>query len=295
MPFDEHHFIQVFRDVATQIEWLPSPNPNLCRAISLMCDRDSDIKPVEDLLESDPALSSQVMRFANSSFYGFRSGIKEIKKAILVLGLKEIKNICLTVALLQQFHSQKTAPSFNNAAFWHHSILTAIIASELAMKYVPSISREEIYILGLIHDIGRLAMAIYLPELFEKSIQNATECHTDVYEAEKTLGVTHCELGYIIAKKWGMPASFAAVMLSHHETQQIKAYPVETALIIMAEQLSNALSNINASNQIESTAIPLRCKNAAEFLNIIREDYMELLKTLPDMNVKAQDMLQQFL
>lgn len=298
MPFDEHnehHFTQAIRDIVTHLNWLPSPNPNLYRTISLLRHTDSDIKPVEELLAADPGLSTQVLRFANSSFYGFRGGIKDIKKAILVLGIKEIKNICLTVALLQQFHSQKTAPSFNNTAFWHHSILTAIIASELAREYTPSISREEIYILGLMHDIGRLAMAVYLPELFEKSIQSANERHIDTYEAEKAIGITHCELGHILAKKWGMPASFAAVMLSHHETQQIKTHTLETALIILVEHLSNSYSGINNSKLIEPIAIPLLCKNAAESLNITQEDYMELLKILPDMNAKAQNILQQFL
>lgn len=296
MPADEHNFTQALRNVVTQMEWLPSPNPNLCRIISLMHDTDSDIRPVEELLAADPGLSSQVLRFANSSFYGFRGGIQDIKKAIIVLGMKEIRNICLTVALLQQFRSKKTAPSFNNTAFWQHSILTAIIASELARKYTPSMSREEIYILGLMHDIGRLAMAVYLPELFEKSIQNADELHTDVYEAEKALGVTHCEIGHIIAKKWGMPASFAAIMLAHHEPQKIKTHTVETALIVMAEHLSNADSNRNGSRRLEPAAvIPSVCKNTAELLHITQEDYGELLKILPDMNAKAEDMLKQFI
>lgn len=295
MLFDEHNFSQVLRDIITKLEWLPSPNPNLCRAISLMHDTASDIKPVEELLAADPSLSSQVLRFANSSFYGFRGGIQDIKKAILILGMQEIKNICLTVALLQQFHAKKTAPSFNNTAFWHHSTLTAIIAGELARRYAPSVSREEIYLLGLLHDIGRLAMAVYLPELFEKSIQYANERHIDLYEAEKTLGLTHCEIGHIIAKKWGMPASFAAVMLSHHGDQQLNTYVLETALIILADHLSKAGSNMNNSKLIASTSIPLQYKNIAKTLHITQEDYIKLLEMLPDMNEMAQNMLNQFI
>ncbi|MEZ0329810.1 MAG: HDOD domain-containing protein [Dissulfuribacterales bacterium] len=296
MPLDEHNFTQALRNVVTQLEWLPSPNPNLCRAISLLNNTENYIRPVEELLAADPGLAFHVLRFANSSFYGFRGGIQDIKKAIIVLGMKEIRNIFLTVALLQQFRSKKTTPFFNSTAFWHHSILTAIIARELARKYTSSISEEEIYILGLTHDIGRLAMAVYLPELFEKSIQNADEHSIDVYEAEKALGVTHCEIGHIIAKKWGLPASFASIMLAHHEPQKIKTHTIETALIVMADHLSNSDSNRNSSRRLEPAAvIPFVCKNAAELLHITQEDYRELLKILPDMNAKAEDMLKQFI
>jgi len=293
MPDKRDVVVQPLHDVVINLEWLPSPNPNLCRILSLMHNMDSDIRQIEELLQADPGLSSQVLRFANSSFYGMRGGIHDIKKAILVLGTREIQNICLTVALLQQFRNKKTAPSFSNKSFWHHSILTAMLSAELTRRYAPTIPREEMYILGLLHDIGRLAMAVYLPDLFEKTLSKP---HAGIYEAEKAVGVTHCQVGHILAKKWGMPEVFAAVILLHHEPQNATTHILETALVAMAEHLSNSDTATNGPRPTQlSAVIPSSCKDVAALLHISEENYIELLNTLPDINKKAQDMLKQFI
>lgn len=209
------------------LKWIPSPT--LAQALKIL-QNDEETESLVNVIRKDPSLSLVILRVANGAFYGLRGRVDTVEKAIAVIGIKELELIVITVYLLQHFNAIKTSPSFNVETFWLHSFLTGLLARELA-------GSEDAYVYGLLHDVGRIAMDACLPEYFEQAVDLAKKEGISLYEAERSVGLTHTLVSSWIAARWGLPPVLRDVLAWHHEPSKA-AYKKETAMIGIADELA---------------------------------------------------------
>lgn len=187
---------------------------------------DSPTTSASDLnaaISMDKALSMKVLKLVNSAFYGFPKKIETLTQAIVILGFNTVRSLALSISMVEFFTGNK-GQRLNYGEFWKHSIATSIMARTIAKKSFPTIA-EEAFVSGLMHDIGILIFDQYLPKEYAAAYTKMTEEKIQLYKAEKQeLGITHCEVGEMLANKWNLPDPLVYAIKYHHKPDPAKDY-----------------------------------------------------------------------
>lgn len=192
---------------------LPSMLQNINR---LMLNPRTSAKEVAQIISSDPAIASKVLRVVNSSFYGFPNRISTITHAIVILGFNTVKSIVLSSTIFDIFKKTGQDETFNRTDFWKHSLGVGA-ASRAIGRIVGYSALEEIFIAGLLHDVGKIVLDQFLHDKFAEILQKAEREKILVREAEEQLlGVNHAEIGAWLFEKWNLSKGLVEAVRHHH-------------------------------------------------------------------------------
>ena len=182
------------------------------RILQLLLQESASIKDLAALVQMDIAFSTEILTLANSALFAFRSEITSILQASVLLGFERLKAIALTVGLRSYVRNFLTPGLF---ACWRHSLACAVVSEQLAAAC--SLERDQAYVAGLMHDIGRLALATVEPVAYKGLLAEAEKKNIDVLSREEELfGVDHPEAGKWLAEQWNLPKLFSDVAALHH-------------------------------------------------------------------------------
>jgi putative nucleotidyltransferase with HDIG domain len=192
---------------------------------------------VARVIEADQALASQVLRLANSSFFGFKNRIADIRQAVSLMGFSTIRDLALAASVLGKLRGGRANALFSPARFWEHAIATAVAARALAGRVDPRTS-DEAFTGGLLHDIGKIVLHIKFADEFHEALRRHREERIPLVEAEQTtLGFTHADVGYRLGKRWRFPLKLQEAILYHHRPTE----PCENARLVMMVHVANVL------------------------------------------------------
>ena len=196
-----------------------------------------DTDALAQKMAKDPALTADTLRLANSSFYGLGRKVGNLHDAILVLGLRQLRALVVTAAVVRNLRSP--GEWFNLKGFWRHSLGVALCARELAPHAYAQ--PERAYLAGLLHDIGRLALATCFPDATREV--RAYRAHHDcsTLEAERDiLGLDHTDAGRILANQWHFPNVIQQAIACHHAPDAEESTSL-AGLIHVADVMTHAL------------------------------------------------------
>ncbi|MEE8370354.1 MAG: HDOD domain-containing protein, partial [Dehalococcoidia bacterium] len=199
---------------------LPSPPATLARIIGAAGDPEVSVQGLGRLIAVDPALSASVLGVANSATYGMGRPVRSVKQAAVLLGFRAIRNLAVSQAVRSATDGVDTG-AFDLDRFWEDSLRRATAAVVIARRAGYQ-DLAEAFTVGLIQDLGSLAMAVQWPEHGE-TLQAAMD-HTITYrlECERRLtGTTHPDLFVTLGKGWGLPEEFVAVIAGHHSDETL--------------------------------------------------------------------------
>lgn len=197
-----------------------------------------DPRTVARLIAQDPVLAAKCLSLANSSVYGLQRRVATIQDALSVVGQQAIATMVSSMAVAGRFQ-QLQIPGYELRNFWLHSVCTALVARALAKH--SRVNPDTAFIAGLLHDIGKLALASRFPEHFSRVIEYQRREDIRAIDAEKKmLGFTHAQIGEAVAEEWKFSAEVARAVAGHHEPE---AHPASTltSLIHVANVLSHTL------------------------------------------------------
>lgn len=189
--------------------------PVAARVLSLLEDDNIDIRDISKVIEADASLTLKLLRVANSPLYASRTEISSIHQAIITLGLNRLTNIVLGVSIFSKFlmSSQKFAAELMTR-FWWHASCTGMVSKSLAVK-LNRFYKENEFIGGLLHDIGKLAMLQYDARKYYQVVDKVQKGALDIDAEYEVFGVTHPQVGSEIAKLWKLPNELTTI-ISHH-------------------------------------------------------------------------------
>ena len=199
---------------------LPSPKGIAMRVIELTRKDDVTNQEIARAIKSDPALSSRIIKVANALVAYQTRPIVSIVDAVTVLGLNTVRQLVLGLSLMDS--SQKVAcQKFDYQDFWARSLLTAIAAQNLVLSSGIG-SPEEVFILGLLGQIGSLALATAYPQEYARIIEkNEADANAGLANIERAeFGFDHNQLTQAMLADWGMPRVFQEVALHHEDPGQ---------------------------------------------------------------------------
>lgn len=178
------------------------------RVFQAMDDPNSTAAQIGKVINDDPALTARLLKLVNSPFYGFRSKIDTVFRAIALIGHNELRSVVLATSALKVFTG---IPSdlVNMSLFWKRSLYTAVVARVLA-AYRREKEIERYFIAGLLHDLGSLLLYLECPDEMSKALTSNQQDKIPLWEAEKqVLGYDHAEVGGALLKSWNLPPCFA--------------------------------------------------------------------------------------
>lgn len=203
-------------EMLSELDDLPSLPPIVYELSKVINDPMSSTKEVERIMSMDLAMTTKVLKLANSAYYAIPGGVSTLGRAVAYLGFDTIHQLVLSTSILKALPTKATA-FFNPKLFWQHCIGVGIAAETLAKESGHPLPIE-LFTAGLVHDLGKVAMFSTRPEMVEVIIQHAQTNALSYYEAEVELGLpTHPEIGKVLAEKWVLPQPIQAVIRYHHD------------------------------------------------------------------------------
>lgn len=231
------------RELAQQLDNLPTLPASIVRLQRVVQDDQSSAQDVEAVIRPDPALTANLLRLANSSFFGLPRKVDNVRQAIALLGLKRVFETAVSAAFSDVIPAVIPGYGLQAADFWRHCVAVAVLseqlASELGMK-TPDLT----FTAGLLHDLGKLAIGTYLARVSEQAITSVREREVTLFAAESDLlGTNHAEAGVALAERWQLPPQIALVARGHHgcERQACGSDRDLVDLIHVADGLAHSL------------------------------------------------------
>ena len=201
---------------------LPSPKGIALQVIRLTQKDDVTNQEIAHAIKADPALSGRVLKAANALVLYQTRPIASVADAVTVLGLNTLRQLVLSLSLMEG-NRDGACKKFDYPNFWRHSLLTAIAAQNL-MLHSNIGSPEEIFIIGLLAQIGCLALASSHPQEYSSILEKAAAADAGLADLELAeFGLNHNQLTKELLADWGMPLVFQKIAL-HHENPDLAGF-----------------------------------------------------------------------
>lgn len=184
------------------------------RAQRMLADPDTDLDEVEDLVASDPALASALLRAANSAAFGAREEISTIREAALRLGIRRTGQLVIVFSQHRAYQMREPRLRAMSETLWRHATASALGADWMARRVALAHAEPHAMLAGLLHDVGMLFMLSVLDDVLEKAAGTMRYSEGLILEVVNGL---HCEQGERLLESWSIPEVYRDVVRRHHD------------------------------------------------------------------------------
>ncbi len=233
---------QHIKIIQAYIDKMPSLSTTVTKVLEVCNKPNVSPNDLNKVISFDPVLTGNVLKLINSSYYSLPNHITSLTRAIIVLGINTVKNLSLTTAVLGTVKkSPQSVLSIDR--FWTHSLCVGVTAKTLAAQFnIPTKEREEFFLAGLLHDLGKIPMSKCFPAEYSQCLALCNDKNIPLREAEKIVfGFDHQLCGLTVAQKWNLSPNIVSVLKNHH-TPEKAADEHKTLTLCVA--LANLYANI---------------------------------------------------
>ncbi len=229
-------------NVIAAIDNIPSLPTVIVEIMRIANSKTSSASDIEAKMKADQVLTAKILKVANSSYYALNTKVTTITRAVATLGFSSVKNILIATSVSNTLNQDLKIYGYGKGGLWAHSLACAAIAKLIGNKvyHMNDEQTEELFIGGLLHDIGKIVIA---PEL-EKYKQELKKFQVDdsfilIEKAEESiLGISHPEVGKILCAKWNLSEELQNAIGSHHlETSDQFSSIIKIADILCHENM----------------------------------------------------------
>lgn len=262
--------------VIGRVEDLPTLPRTVFRITEIINNPKSSARDLAGVINDDQVLTARLLRLVNSSFYGFPQRIATVNFAIVLLGFDAIRNLLLTTSVFDVFTGAGRDLQIEREKLWDHSLGCAVAAKVIG-KYLRHDKVEELFVCGLLHDIGKIVAMVYMKKDCTRIRARVTE-HNDliVKAEEEILGCNHTHIGHLLAERWNLPAPVPHVILNHHTPEKAGEFERQAATVHLADIFCRALEIGSGGDH----GIPMRSQPAWDVLGLKINDIGILMREI---------------
>lgn len=249
--------------IINQLDSFPSLPTTVIQVIEITGNPESSANDLMQAILPDQSMCTAILKIANSAFFGRPRTVCSIEEAVVVLGFHEIRNIVLTQAVFNSFQKFRNTHKKDIDSLWQHSLTCGLAARIIATHtgHTPS----QLFIAGLIHDIGKLTMLIALPHSYNPALELSERLQLSLFpEEEEKFGISHDNVGMLLLNRWLFPEPLCAAAGYHHHPDTAPADAAFPLIVQMADIISHI---VHAKDPI----------NGQEILDLIRDFTPECL------------------
>lgn len=228
------------------IEDIPAIPDTIMKLLGKLENPRVNFREVQKLIALDPALVSYILRFVNSPFLGLRNEVLSISKAVSVIGIDHLKSLLIAYGIRILYKSVKH-PEIQKY-LWEHAITVAVL-SKVISEQVYQVVHSQIYVFGLLHDIGKIVLLMYQPDTFDECMKQGLDKQDGGVETEAGLfGFSHIEAGYFLLTRLGLPKVMKDIVLFHHNPEFCPEDNQPVWIVSFANRLSYHLEDFDNEN-----------------------------------------------
>lgn len=241
------------REAISSIRALPPLPGSAVRIINLISDPKADVDKLAEIIEMDPLLTAQIIRWSTSSLYGYRGKISSVRDAIVrVLGFNFVLDLALGLAVLAPLRAPKEGV-IGTRMFWIHALTSALLMKKL-VKSMPAefnLNPQEVFLAALLHNIGFPLLGHQFPGEFDylNKLINANPS-LSIYNLETfAFGVNHTQIGAWLMSAWSLPRLITDIVYHHHNPFYRGDHYQLTLLTYLNDYLLGQIGIGDAANQ----------------------------------------------
>ena len=256
--------------------------PSVARKVMEMVEReDVSGNQLAEAISKDHALSAHLLKAANSALFGLPREITTVLMAVNVLGFKNTRDMTIMAATRGVYKRF----GITERMLWTHSVSAAIGAKTIASQYVPFV-RDDAFICGRLHDVGKVILNNECPDLFSQVVMRTyNEGESSIQAESEVFGYTHTEVGSLITAKWNYPRVISSIIHLHHRDEESRPSMEDpgTLKVLACVDLSNTICKVlGAGYRAPRETIDLVDHPALTFLDIPRETAPKLVTKLQE-------------
>jgi len=248
------------RKIYARIEELPTLPAVIPKLLSLIDDPRSSAGDVTEIISRDPSLTAKLLKVANSAYYGFPAKISDLRHAVALLGFNLVKSLAVSIGVIKNFPRGKQSEYFSASGLWLHSLVVATAMQELERRFCPRDENHDyLFIVGLLHDLGKVVLDQFFPELFSEVLEkaNAGE-HVKLHQVEREIiGIDHCEVSAMLLTRWKFPPKIVQpIAWLHRQMLPTEVNQVDVVLLRLANVLAQELGLGKDGNSMPNPGRP---------------------------------------
>ncbi len=223
------------RQVASAVAELPSMPSSVSEVIAACDDQGMTVGQLSQVILQEQSLTANLLKLANSAFYGHARRVTTVTEAVVLLGFSAIKSLAISSHTARLLSGALPGYGLQAGELWRHSLAVAFTARRLAAE-VQLAPVEEAFVAGLLHDIGKTILAGHMENAFDEVTRVAQERRIPFHEVERELlGFDHAQLGAIVASDWSFPAELEEAIRHHHSPGEATLKPPLSHCIHLAD------------------------------------------------------------
>jgi putative nucleotidyltransferase with HDIG domain len=240
-------------EILSKVKSFPTMPGAGLKMLALLEEADTSVSEIKEVLRFDPGLTANILKLANSAYFGIPSKVGSLKQAVILLGLKRL--IQLVVASCVSAIMDKTVPGYDlpPGDLWRHSIAVSI-AAEALVKDKKRIDSEDIFTPALLHDVGKLVLGSFVKDELEAIESIAAKGVPFVVAENMILGTDHAEIGAQILVQWNFPPEIINAVRWHHDPDSVEKSSSQIDVVYLANLLCQTT---DASGQAGGHAVEL--------------------------------------
>ena len=254
---------------------LPSMPHTLNRVLEALDSASSSAQSLEKIIRDDPVLAAKMLRIANSPYYGLRTKVNSIGRAVVILGFEEVRGIVIGLSFSGIFSNDLGFKEFDTKGLWLHSIGVAK-ASKMLAEHISGLQADELFTAGIVHDLGRFLLCRYFASELREILELKQRKNLTLFDAEERYGLTHSEVGACLARKWNLSDMLVDIIRYHHRPNSAGPHILASSVVFLADELCQKIKfGWNMEGEVDRVFVP---KNSGLDADIIKKVALKLKK-----------------
>lgn len=246
--------MKLINNIISKIEDFPTLPTIYTKLNEVTSDPKSTANDVANIIAQDQASASKVLRLVNSPAYGFKRTITTISQSVVLLGFEEIKNIVLTISIIDTFKDLGNSNYLKPIDLWKYSIAIGIVSRVIADTLEVK-SSEKVFLCGILHGIGKLLFMKMIPDMYEKVLSYSYENKVSTRETEvKIIGMHNSTAGRLLAEKWNLPHDIKNVIKYYNIGDKDGEFDFNIAIVHIASVAVDILE-LGSSGEFKERSI----------------------------------------
>jgi HD-like signal output (HDOD) protein len=258
--------------VLRKLKDLPPMPQIVFKAREIIGDPDSEMRQLADLLESDQAIATKVLKLANSAYYGLTGKVSSIRHASSLLGYKTLGQLISMAGTASVLGETLNGYGLDAAGTWRHSLLVGTASKIIALEKHPQLESDA-FAAGLIHDVGKLILDPHVFQRKEAFDKFTAGGRNSMQAAEqRILGFDHAEIGFEVCRHWNIPEAITEAIRWHH-------FPARSGgdALTYTVYMANAVANVAEAAAGMDGAMALM-EGVEAFMYMIDDEALEFLR-----------------
>lgn len=248
------------------------------RIMRTVDDPDSSAADLHAIMESDAPLSTRVLRLVNSSAMGVRHKITNLQQAIAYLGTKQIRNVALTISVSDLFRREQCIGLYRRSELWRHMVAVALCARMMGREVNLPAGPEDLFLAGLLHDIGIILEDQYAHGQFFAVIRMLDRERSLSSMEREMLGFDHAMLGEGVCRQWRFPELITDVVRYHHDSDRC---PGEHRAAVQCIDVANTICTLQGMPSVGLELVSFSPVALAE-LSLTKQRVLRLAEQLDE-------------